>query len=102
MSAASLTRSMLSAVNRLIRRGRASEPRLLRQRHAPERRDAEAVGHARDVIGHPLDVVGRRAAIRHLFGMVEEVLEEAPDRAPHPLVLAARLLAEVDPLEHEL
>src|SRR4051794_804629 len=51
----------------------------------------EAIGHA----GHE-----RNDRIR-LVAACDEVLEDAADRAVRARVLAARVLTEVDPLEHE-
>src|SRR3954449_5905644 len=117
MSAASFTRSTVSVVNLPPReppppRARSgagpliwpsrSEPRLLRQRQALEGGDAEAIRHPGYVIGDPLDLVGARGALRDLLGMIAVVVEQAPKRAVDPLVLAARLRAQIDPLEHEL
>src|SRR5436190_1073444 len=121
MSAASFTRSTVAGVNLLkgppeFARGpeqklpatpspdaaARSKPALLRQRQALEGRDAEPICHPGDVVGNALHVVRAAGALRHLLGMLEIVVEEDPDGALYPLVLAARLLPEVDAFEHEL
>ncbi len=68
---------------------------------ASNSRDAEAVGHPGEVVGHPAreGAVGDR--VGDLLGVGAEVLEQRADDAVDLRVLARRLGAEVDALEHE-
>src|SRR5688572_6020098 len=103
MSDASLTRSTDDAVKRLIeataRRKRTrsgasrricSQLALLRQRHPAKRRDRESIGHPRYVVGDPLQLFPPR------IRAVEVVVEQAGKRPVDAVVLAARLLAQID------